>query len=109
VTVVRSLIDTLQGSRSSSRNAGQVCLRVEQVTATDDVVQLRYSVSDAGRGIPAGMHLRIFEPFVRVASSRRCVRVCGSRAGPAEASRSILRNETACAPSRAGHVPIRHS
>jgi len=63
---VRQVLGNLLSNALKFTENGQVCLSVEQVDATDDVVRLRYSVVDTGRGVPADMRGRIFEPFVRV-------------------------------------------
>lgn len=62
---VRQVLGNLVSNALKFTERGQVCIRFERISATDDVVRLRYSVVDTGRGIPTDLHRRIFEPFVR--------------------------------------------
>ena len=66
---LRQVLGNLLSNAIKFTERGRVCLRFEQVDATDDVVRLRYSVVDTGRGFPADLHRRIFEPFVRAEES----------------------------------------
>ncbi len=80
VDLDRRIPSVLQGPRAALRQVltnlahnalkfteqGQVCIRVERVSASDEVVRLRYSVLDTGRGIPAEMQDAIFLPGVQV-------------------------------------------
>jgi two-component system sensor histidine kinase/response regulator len=66
---LRQVILNLVGNAIKFTDAGEVELRIETVSQTEDAVTLRCDVRDTGIGIPAEKHRQIFEAFVQADSS----------------------------------------
>ena len=70
---LRQVLVNLAGNSVKFTERGQVAIEVELAQATDDAVELRFSVLDSGIGIPPDKLEAIFDSFVQVdgSSSRR--------------------------------------
>ncbi len=66
---LRQVILNLVGNAIKFTDAGEVELRIETVSQTQDAITLRCDVRDTGIGIPAEKHRQIFEAFVQADSS----------------------------------------
>jgi signal transduction histidine kinase/CheY-like chemotaxis protein/HPt (histidine-containing phosphotransfer) domain-containing protein len=66
---LRQVILNLVGNAIKFTDSGEVELRIETVSQTQDAVTLRCSVRDTGIGIPAEKHRLIFEAFAQADSS----------------------------------------
>ena len=60
---VRQILVNLVGNALKFTSEGEITVRVETVSQTDDYVVLRFSVSDTGIGISSAQQMRIFEAF----------------------------------------------
>ncbi len=61
--LLQQVLTNLLGNAVKFSNAGEVLLACLQTTVDGDEVQIRFSVSDEGPGIPADAREKIFEPF----------------------------------------------
>jgi two-component system, sensor histidine kinase and response regulator len=66
---IRQVILNLVGNAIKFTEAGEVELRLETVSQTEDAVTLRCCVRDTGIGIPPDKHRQIFEAFAQADSS----------------------------------------
>jgi signal transduction histidine kinase/CheY-like chemotaxis protein/HPt (histidine-containing phosphotransfer) domain-containing protein len=63
---LRQVLINLVGNAIKYTQSGSVMLRVAEAGTTDDMVRLRFEVSDTGMGIPLEKHVLIFEPFTQL-------------------------------------------
>jgi two-component system sensor histidine kinase/response regulator len=66
---LRQIINNLIGNAVKFTQQGEVVMRVERESQTDDEVHLHLSVSDTGIGVPAQKQQAIFEPFIQADGS----------------------------------------
>ena len=67
--LLRQVLLNLLSNAVKFTEAGEVCLRVEQIRETPEKVSLRIEVSDTGIGIPPKAQTRIFERFTQADDS----------------------------------------
>jgi two-component system sensor histidine kinase/response regulator len=60
---LRQIIVNLVGNAIKFTEQGEVVLRVESESRTEDAIQLHFTVADTGMGIPADKQIAIFEAF----------------------------------------------
>jgi PAS domain S-box-containing protein len=63
------IIVNLVGNATKFTERGEVVVRVEKVTQTDDEIELRVTVRDTGIGIPAEKQVQIFAAFTQADNS----------------------------------------
>ncbi len=66
---VRQVITNLVGNAIKFTERGEVVVKIEQKSGTADAVELHFSVSDTGIGIPLEKQTSIFEPFTQADGS----------------------------------------
>jgi len=66
---LRQVVINLIGNAIKFTDCGEVLVRVETESETDDDVRLHFSVRDTGIGIPPGKQKRIFESFAQADGS----------------------------------------
>ncbi|NQT38024.1 MAG: response regulator, partial [Planctomycetes bacterium] len=66
---LRQIVINLVGNAIKFTHRGEVVLRVQSESKTDDAVVLHFAVSDTGIGIPENKQLAIFEAFVQADST----------------------------------------
>jgi len=66
---IRQVILNLVGNAVKFTDSGEVELRIETASLTEDAVTLRCCVRDTGIGIPSEKHRQIFEAFAQADSS----------------------------------------
>jgi two-component system, sensor histidine kinase and response regulator len=64
---LRQIVINLVGNAIKFTDAGEVIVHVCQETVADEEVQLRFSVTDTGCGVPANKQEIIFDPFAQAA------------------------------------------
>lgn len=62
---LRQVLTNLLGNAMKFTERGRIHIELEQVSAADDEVRVRYSVSDTGPGVRPELQAAIFEPFER--------------------------------------------
>lgn len=67
---LRQIIVNLVGNAIKFTDEGEIVLRVKKLSEAEDVVQLQFSVSDTGSGIPKEKQDIIFHAFEQVDNSR---------------------------------------
>jgi len=67
--LIRQVLLNLLSNAVKFTEAGEVCLRVDQIRETATTVSLRTEVSDTGIGIPLEAQARIFERFAQADAS----------------------------------------
>ncbi|MGB3400308.1 MAG: ATP-binding protein [Candidatus Deferrimicrobiaceae bacterium] len=67
--LIRQVLLNLLSNAVKFTEAGEVCLRVDQIRETATTVSLRIEVSDTGIGIPPEAQARIFERFTQADAS----------------------------------------
>jgi two-component system sensor histidine kinase/response regulator len=66
---LRQILMNLAGNAIKFTERGEVVMRVERESETEDKICLHFTVSDTGLGIPVEKQRLIFEPFVQVDGS----------------------------------------
>jgi PAS domain S-box-containing protein len=66
---LRQVLTNLLGNAIKFTGLGQVGLRAEVVSQTRDEIQLKFTVSDSGIGIPLDQQARLFDTFTQVDES----------------------------------------
>jgi len=66
---LRQVVNNLVGNAIKFTDNGEVVLRVELASQTQDEVELHFSIRDTGIGIPADKQELIFEPFAQADGS----------------------------------------
>ncbi len=66
---LRQIILNLAGNAIKFTSSGEVSIRAELESQSDDRVVIRFSVQDTGIGIPAGRLDAVFDPFTQVDGS----------------------------------------
>jgi PAS domain S-box-containing protein len=68
-TRLRQILINLVGNAIKFTKEGEVHVLADRVSATDDEIAIRFTVSDTGIGIPKEKHRHIFEAFAQADSS----------------------------------------
>jgi len=66
---LRQVLLNLGSNAIKFTEVGQVCLRIDFDSENDSAVQVRFSVTDTGIGIPPSAQSRLFQPFVQADGS----------------------------------------
>ena len=66
---IKQVLINLSGNAIKFTEQGEIEFKVEELDRTNDILKLRFSVSDTGIGIPEDKQLRIFDAFTQEDSS----------------------------------------
>ncbi len=66
---IRQIITNLVGNAIKFTERGEVIIRVSRVKEYNRIVELKFSISDTGIGIPAEAQPKLFQPFIQADGS----------------------------------------